>query len=97
MSGKNEHFEKLQAHLLEREWSEEQVINLANKVGRLLMSHEGALEILEFQQEVDEGIQAQKDFDAVYNTAPVFNAEQARQLPIPESFFEDTQKGWDVT
>jgi hypothetical protein len=85
---RNEHFEKLQEHLLEREWSEEQVINLANKVGRLLMSHEGALEILEYQQEVDEGIQAKKEYDRVFGTAPVFNSEQARQLPL---------EGWDVT
>lgn len=64
MHRKDEHFERLQDHLIEREWSEEQVINLAYKIARsALLSHEGVLMVLEFQQEVDEGIEAKREHD----------------------------------
>lgn len=81
--------ERLVEHLQEREWSDVQIINLTHKIGHsALLSCEGVLSVLEYQQQIDENIQAEKDFDRVYGTAPVFNAEQARQLPIG---------GWDVT
>jgi hypothetical protein len=64
---RNEYFERLQDHLIEREWSEEQILNLAHRIGHsALMSHEGVLEVLEYQQEVDEGIQAKKEYDRVF-------------------------------
>lgn len=67
MHRKDEYFERLQDHLVEREWSEEQVINLAHKIARsALLSHEGVLMVLEFQQEVDEGIEAKKSHDRVF-------------------------------
>lgn len=94
MLRRDEYRERLVEHLQEREWTQVQIINLTHKIGHsALMSNQGVLEVLEYQQIIDENIQAQKDFDRVYGTAPVFNAEQAsiiaeRQLPI--------RGGWEV-
>jgi hypothetical protein len=60
--------ERLVEHLQEREWSDVQIINLTHKIGHsALMSHEGVLEVLEYQQSIDEQIQAEKDFDKTYH------------------------------
>jgi hypothetical protein len=74
---RDEHYERLVEHCADREWSDVQIINLAHKVARsALMSFEGVLEILEYQQQVDEGIAAEKEYDQHY---------------IPQEYFEDTQ------
>jgi len=72
---------ELVKHLEDKEWSDVQINNLAMKIGRsTMLSCEAAVELLEYVQNIDEEIAAQKEYDAVFNTAPVFNREQALQL-----------------
>lgn len=72
---------ELVKHLEEKEWSEVQIINLAMKIGRSTMtSCEAAVELLEYVRDIDKQIAAQKEYDEVFATAPVFNREQALQL-----------------
>lgn len=91
--------EALVEHLQEREWSDVQIINLTHRIGHsALLSCEGILEVLEYQQEVDEGIAAQKEHDRVFisqheptvyqPTLPIVERPDAAQLP-------DTGR-WDV-
>lgn len=56
--------ERLVEHLTEREWSPEQIHRLSRTIARsALMSAEGVLEVLEYQQGVDEEIAAKKEHD----------------------------------
>lgn len=65
MSHRVDHWhEALVEHLQEREWSDVQITNLTHRIGHsALLSCEGILEVLEYQQEVDEAIVAQKEAD----------------------------------
>lgn len=89
------YFERLQEHLLEREWSEVQILNLAHRIGRsALMSHEGVLEVLEYQQQIDENIQAQKDHDRVFTDKADY---QQPTLGFDSEGDYHRPNGWDVT
>lgn len=91
MHRKDEYFERLQDHLIEREWSEEQVINLAHKIARsALLSHEGVLMVLEYQQEVDEGIEAKKKYDELFARcdAPIIERTDIAQEYFQQRFEE---------
>lgn len=98
---RDEYYERLVEHLQEREWSDVQIINLTHKIGHsALMSHEGVLEVLEFQQEVDEGIQAQKDHDRVFvepTTYIRYEDYQQPSLPYDDMGNWHNPDGWDVT
>lgn len=60
--------ERLQEHLNHREWSQEDKDHFAHMVGHsALMSEQGVLAVLEFQQATDERIQAEKDFDTTFH------------------------------
>lgn len=81
MEQENFWYGELVKHLEDKEWSDVQITNLAMKIGRsTMMSCEAAVELLEYVQKVDGEITAQKEYDAVFETAPVFNREQALQL-----------------
>lgn len=77
----NQHQERLKEHLQDREWSPKEIESFARMVGsHTLMSMQGVLSVLEYQQATDERIQGEKDFDAVF--VGVTTATQ-----IPEDFF----------
>lgn len=70
MSFRVDHWhEALVEHLENREWSEVQIQELTHRIGHsALLSCEGILEVLEYQQEVDERISAEKDHDRVFGS-----------------------------
>jgi len=83
---------ELVKHLGDKEWSDVQITDLAMKIGRsTMLSCEAAVELLEYVQNIDEQIAAQKEYDAVFATAPVFNREQALQLEQ----LKQPDAGWD--
>lgn len=60
----NHYHEQLIEHLDERKWSDEDKQHFLHLIGHsALMSEQGALSILEFQQATDERVQAEKEFD----------------------------------
>lgn len=64
---RNEYLERLQEHMVEREWSEEDKDHFLHMVGHsALLSTESALHVLEFQQATDERIAAEKAFDETF-------------------------------
>ena len=65
MSHRNDFYhEQLVDHITERDWSEEDKTHFLHMIGHsALMSEQGALSILEFQQATDERVQAEKEFD----------------------------------
>lgn len=66
----NHWHEALVEHLTEREWGEEDIAHFAHMIGHsALMSEQGVLSVLEFQQATDERIQAEKDYDKLYYLA----------------------------
>jgi hypothetical protein len=81
MSHRKDHWhEALVEHLENREWADIQIINLTHRIGRsALMSCEGVLEVLEYQQMIDEQIAAEKEHD---------RWAIGRQFSIPQSFFD---------
>jgi hypothetical protein len=88
----NHWHEALVEHLQNREWSDIQIINLTQKIGRsALMSCEGVLEVLEFQQEVDECIASQKEFDEVFAPPLPFDGADYR---LPDAEGEGLPPGW---
>lgn len=63
----NRHLEKLTSHLAEREWNEQEINSFVSMIGRsALSSYQSALNILEYQQAVDEQVQAEKQCDEVF-------------------------------
>jgi hypothetical protein len=59
--------EALIDHVTEREWSQEDIAHLSHMIGHsALMSEQGVLAVLEFQQVTDERIQAEKDCDKTF-------------------------------
>lgn len=97
MEQENYWYGELVKHLEEKEWSEVQITNLAMKIGRsTMLSCEAAVELLEYVRDVDEQIAAQKEYDEVFATAPVFNREQALQLfEYREEKPKFADAGWD--
>lgn len=64
----NHHEEALIEHINEREWSEEDKNHFLHMIGRsALMSAQGVLTVLEFQQATDERIEAEKQADQVFS------------------------------
>lgn len=62
--------EQLTEHLERREWSEEDKAHFLHMVGHsALMSEQGVLSVLEFQQATDERIEAEKQYDKLYYPA----------------------------
>lgn len=83
---RDEHFERLAGHLSDRDWSDVQIINFAQKIAQShLLSHESVLGILEYQQEVDEGNEAMKEHDRW----------AIGRAMVAETFFEDMQEVQD--
>ena len=84
--------QQLVDHLDEREWSDVQIANLLQKVGRnALLGSQSVLEVLEYQQSIDEQIEAEKEHD----TWAIGDGAM-----IAQSFFEDAEEyrsdaGWD--
>lgn len=78
----NHWHEALVEHLDQREWSEGDKVHFLHMIGHsALMSEQGVLSVLEFQQATDERIQAEKDFDEVF-------------VPrVPQDFFEQRFNG----
>lgn len=73
----NHYHEQLVEHLTQREWSDEDKQNFLHMVGRsALMSAQGVLSVLEYQQATDERIKAEKQFDEAFVPG------------IPQDFFE---------
>jgi len=65
---RNEYLERLQEHMDEREWSEEDKEHFLHMVGHsALLSTQSALSVLEFQQLTDERIEAEKQHDQVFS------------------------------
>lgn len=63
----NHWHEALIGHVTERDWSDEDIAHLSHMIGHsALMSEQGVLTVLEFQQATDERIQAERDFDEVF-------------------------------
>lgn len=68
MLRRNEYEQRFNEHLQAREWSADDIARFGQVVHHsALISYEGALEILELQQEVDERIEAEKAFDSVFD------------------------------
>lgn len=66
----NHYREHLIEHLTEREWSQEDIAHFTHMIGHsALMSYQGVLSILEYQQATDERIQAEKEHDRLYYLA----------------------------
>lgn len=94
MKEERDFVQDLHSHLEEREWEDVQIVNLLQKIGRnTLLSAQSTLEILEYQQTIDEQIEAEKEYD---------RWQIARGMMIPQSFFEDAEAyrdppKWDST
>ena len=89
---RDEHYEKLVEHLADREWSDVQIINLGSKIVRsALLCSKDVLELFEYQQEVDEGIAAEKEADRVFIPGDGWGGGLGRRV-IAESFFEDSSE-----
>lgn len=73
----NHYHEQLIEHLDERKWSDEDKQNFLHMIGRsALMSTQGVLAVLEYQQATDERIEAERRFDEAFVPG------------IPQDFFE---------
>lgn len=94
-------------HLEEREWSQVQIINLTHRIGHsALMSCEGVLEVLEYQQLIDSNIEEKKREEALNDFERVFNKDQFQQTQqykqaTPLQYDSEgnyhNPDGWDVT
>lgn len=81
------HWEALKEHLEAREWTEQDIQDLHHHIGHsALISSEGALELFERQQQVDERIAAEKEHDRW-----AIGREFATQ---PTTYLSDA--GWDT-
>ena len=86
MKEERDFVQDLHSHLEEREWSDVQIVNLLHKIGRnALLSAQSTLEILEYQQAIDEQIEAEKEVDRW-----AIAGEFITQLPL--SFYEDAEQ-----
>jgi hypothetical protein len=99
MPTENQWLNALHEHLEHREWSGVQIVNLTHKIGRsALLSCEAVLEVLEYQQEIDEYIQAQKDHDKAFSKhdPTVYEKYQQPTLAHDSEGNYITTEGWDV-
>lgn len=85
----NRHLDKLIEHLTEREWHLKEVESFVTMIGRsALSSYQSALNILEYQQAVDEMVQAQKQHDAVFIPQPtLFDEPQLEVTDVTQAHF----------
>ncbi len=86
----NHHEEALIEHINEREWTQEDKEHFLHMIGRsALMSAQGVLTVLEFQQATDERIEAEKEFDrwAIAREMTVIERTDTAQL-------DQTIPGW---
>ena len=88
---KQEHYkEALVEHLQAREWHEQEIGSFVRMIGSsALMSFQGALNILEYQQAADDLVEAQKDFDEVFTQPELFDeAPKLEVTDISQQFFD---------
>ena len=90
MTHRVDHYrEALAEHLTEREWHPKEVESFVTMIGRsALSSYQSALNILEYQQAVDEMVQAQKDHDRVFIPQPtLFDEPQLEVTDAAQAHF----------
>lgn len=98
----NHHEEALIEHINEREWTQEDKEHFLHMIGRsALMSAQGVLTVLEFQQATDERIEADKEHDrwAIGQefgefTPEQFKATERYQMCEDGEFPEIPPVGW---
>lgn len=85
----NRHREALTSHLEAREWTERDITPLLRMIGTTaLTSDQGALRILEYQQAIDERIEAEKQHDEVFIQPPLFDEPPHLEVTdISQEFF----------
>ena len=85
----NRHREALTSHLEAREWTERDIQPLIRMIGTTaLTSDQGALRILEYQQAIDERIEAEKQHDEVFIQPPLFDEPPHLEVTdISQEFF----------
>ena len=85
----NRHREQLTSHLEAREWTERDIQPLIRMIGTTaLTSDQGALRILEYQQAIDERIEAEKQHDEVFIQPPLFDEPPHLEVTdISQEFF----------
>ena len=79
MESERDFYQDLYSHLEAREWADVQIVNLLHKIGRSsLLSCEGVLELFEYQQAVDEQVEAEKEYNrwAIGREFGVFTPEE---------------------
>lgn len=79
MESERDFYQDLYSHLEAREWSDIQIVNLMQKIGRSsLLSCEGVLGVLEYQQAIDEQVEAEKEYNrwAIGREFGVFTPEE---------------------
>lgn len=87
---RNEYLERLQEHMEEREWTNEDKEHFLHMIGHsALLSTQSALSVLEFQQLTDERIEAEKEHDrwAIAREMTVIERTDTAQL-------DQTIPGW---
>lgn len=90
----NRHREALTSHLEAREWTERDIQPLIRMIGTTaLTSDQGALRILEYQQAIDERIEAEKQHDEVFIQPPLFDEPPHLEVTdISQEFFNRHRK-----
>ena len=85
----NHHREQLTSHLEARDWTERDITPLLRMIATTaLTSDQGALRILEYQQAIDERIEAEKQHDEVFIQPPLFDeAPHLEVTDISQEFF----------
>ena len=85
----NRHREALTSHLEAREWTERDIQPLIRMIGTTaLTSDQGALRILEYQQAIDERIEAEKQHDEVFVQPELFEETPSLEVTdISQEFF----------
>ena len=85
----NRHREALTSHLEAREWTERDIQPLIRMIGTTaLTSDQGALRILEYQQAIDERIEAEKQHDEVFIQPRLFDEPPHLEVTdISQEFF----------
>jgi len=77
---RDEYHERVLENLEEREWTQEDKDHFFHMIGHsALMSNQGVLAVLEFQQAVDERIEAEKKYDALFVECPVLERTDLAQ------------------
>lgn len=91
MTHRVDHYrEALAEHLTEREWHPKEVESFVTMIGRsALSSYQSALNILEYQQAVDEQVQAEKQHDTVFmpEQPTLFDTPQLEVTDVTQAHF----------